>query len=258
MDSEHLVLKSERATATVLAEGGRLASLVVDGMELLVTEGSKATRYGSFPMVPWCGRLAYGDLRWQGNEWSFALNSPPHANHGLVFDTAWTVVDETKLQIDLPEAWPFGGHVVQSFVLDTDSLLVTLELHAGSQPMPGQVGWHPWFRRRLDRGAPVEVDFTAESIYEVDDDMIPTGAFGEVPTGPLNVTLAGTTAPPVLCWRDALTVQMESNLDHWVVFTEPDHAVAIEPQSGPPNAFNTTPQLVEPGKPLIGWMKLSW
>ena len=50
-------LTSAVATAIIEEQGGRLASLVVDGLELLLTEGPKPTRWGSFPMIPWCGRL---------------------------------------------------------------------------------------------------------------------------------------------------------------------------------------------------------
>ena len=56
----------------------------------------------------------------------------------------------------------------------------------------------------------------------------------------------------------ALTLALTSNFDHWVVFTEPEHAVAIEPQSGAPNDLNRAPQILQPGESLKGWMKLDW
>src|SRR4029077_4118927 len=48
-----------RATVD-LARGGRLASLVVDGRELLVTEGYGPIAWGSFPMAPFAGRVRNG------------------------------------------------------------------------------------------------------------------------------------------------------------------------------------------------------
>ena len=41
--------------------------------------------------------------------------------------------------------------MTQRFELEAHRLLVTLEL-AADEPMPASMGWHPWFRRRLDQG----------------------------------------------------------------------------------------------------------
>ena len=65
-------------------------------------------------------------------------------------------------------------------------------------------------------------------------------------------------SPPVIEWPNALTLSIESSFDHWVVFTEPDHALCVEPQSGPPNEVNAAPTIVQPGEPLVGWMRLDW
>ena len=47
-----LVNRRADATATIELDGGRLASLAVQGHELLVGRAEKATRWGSFPMIP--------------------------------------------------------------------------------------------------------------------------------------------------------------------------------------------------------------
>ena len=79
-----LVNRRADATATIELDGGRLASLAVHGHELLVGRAEKATRWGSFPMIPWCGRLPFGRLSFGGHDYEFPLNSPPHANHGII------------------------------------------------------------------------------------------------------------------------------------------------------------------------------
>jgi galactose mutarotase-like enzyme len=45
-----------------------------------------------------------------------------------------------------------------------------------------------------------------------------------------------------------------------VVFTEPPHAVCVEPQCGPPDAFNLGHGfvVVEPGEPLVHTMTWRW
>ncbi len=251
-------LANASAIATIDEQGGRLASLVVHGMELLVTEGAKPTRWGSFPMIPWCGRLPYGRLEFAGAAYEFPPTSPPHANHGRSHLQRWEPVDEATIRTDLGEPWPFGGHALQRFELTETSLTVTAEVHAGDRPMPAMAGWHPWFRRELARGAPAEVEFEAASIYAVDDDQIPTGGLLPVPPGPWDACFVGLRNDPIITWPQALRLTISSDFDHWVIFTEPEHALCVEPQSGPPNEFHIDPHVLHPGEALVGSMTLAW
>jgi galactose mutarotase-like enzyme len=43
-----------------------------------------------------------------------------------------------------------------------------------------------------------------------------------------------------------------------VVYTNPEHAVCVEPQSGPPDEFNLAPKIVEPGTPLVVEATFRW
>ena len=111
-------IQSSRATALIQPEaGGRLASLVVDGMEVLVTEGEKITRWGSFPMAPWAGRLGFGRLYFDGALHNFPITSGTHANHGVALRQEWDIVSEAEstatIRTPLADPWPFGGSVEQ-------------------------------------------------------------------------------------------------------------------------------------------------
>lgn len=255
---ESFDLTSSRATARIDLLAGRLGSLVVDGMELLVTEGAKPTRWGSFPMVPWCGRLDRGMLTFEGVEHQFPPTSGVHANHGTAMHQTWTQTSDNEIETDLGEHWAFGGSVSQKFDMTNQSLTVHMTVTAGDVAMPAQMGWHPWYRRELDRGEPLELEFAAGYIYDTDDEQIPTGELVPVPEGPWDETFVGVTQTPILRWGDALTLALTSNFDHWVVFTEPEHAVAIEPQSGAPNELNRAPRVLQPGESLSGSMTLAW
>ncbi len=253
-----MILNNDRACATIDLDGGRLASLVIDDLEIMVTEGAKPTRWGSFPMIPWCGRLPHGRLALNGRDYSFPITSPPHANHGRTHLQKWTAVDDTSIRTELGDPWPFGGHAIQRFDLTETSLTVTAEVHAAEQPMPAMAGWHPWFRRQLDKGAEAQLTFEAESIYAVDDNAIPTGDLIPVPDGPWDACFVGLTADPVISWPGALDVTVSSTFDHWVIFTEPEASLCVEPQSGPPNEFHIDPKIVEPGDALVGSMTFRW
>ena len=43
-----------------------------------------------------------------------------------------------------------------------------------------------------------------------------------------------------------------------MIFTKPDHALCVEPQTGPPDEFNLGARVVEPGTPLIAEMTLAF
>lgn len=251
-------LLSTTATATIDEQGGRLASLIVDGLELMLTDGPKPTRWGSFPMIPWCGRLPYGRLDFAGETYAFPPTSPPHANHGRTHLQRWQPEGNHTLRTELSDPWPFGGHAIQRFELSDSAFTVTAEVHAGDLAMPAMAGWHPWFRRDLDRGEPARVEFEAASIYAVDADQIPTGELAAVPPAPWDACFVGLQADPVIEWPGALRLTVSSDFDHWVIFTEPEHALCVEPQSGPPNEFHIAPRILQPGEALIGSMTLNW
>jgi galactose mutarotase-like enzyme len=42
------------------------------------------------------------------------------------------------------------------------------------------------------------------------------------------------------------------------VYTDPEHAVCVEPQSGPPDEFNLAPNVVHPGTPLVITATFRW
>jgi aldose 1-epimerase len=65
-------------------------------------------------------------------------------------------------------------------------------------------------------------------------------------------------APPRLVWPDRFALELASTCDHWVVYTEPDDAICLEPQTGPPDAVHLAPHVVLPGEPLTASMTWHW
>jgi galactose mutarotase-like enzyme len=111
------------------------------------------------------------------------------------------------------------------------------------------VGWHPWFRRQLATGGPIEldIDLSHARMYVRDADYIPTGRTLPAPPGPWDdcFTDVGAVA---LHWPGALRLTAEHDCSSLVVY-DPDDAVCVEPQSAPPDAINWDPHSVrlEPG-----------
>jgi aldose 1-epimerase len=258
-DPERLDLSAPGVSAVVdLVAGGRLASLVVDGRELLKTTGDGPITWGSFPMVPFAGRIRDGILTYDGVVHRLPLGLPPHAIHGTVHERRWALVGETTITTDLGPDWPFGGRAVQRFELGADHLTCRLELHT-DEPMPASIGWHPYFLRRLDGvAAPLELELEAGAMLLRDDAGIATGATTLPSSGPWDDCFTDLRRSPVVRWPGFLELTVESDCPAWVVYTVPDDAVCVEPQTAPPDAVNTDPTVVLPGRPLVAEMTWRW
>ena len=233
--------------------GGRVASLVVAGRERLVTGtiGDDPMLWGSYPMAPWAGRLRRGRLIYGGRAYHFPLDAPPHAIHGTVYRRAWVVDDDGSLVTSLGPTWPFPGHARQRVDLQPGRLQCTLEVHADEVPMPAAAGYHPWF------AGPVELAVAPRHQLCRDADGLPDGTVVPPEERPWDDCFTGLSDPPRVIYPDGLAITVGSDVEHWVIFT-PEHAVCVEPQTGPPNELNTAPRLVEPDAPLVVTMVLSW
>ncbi|MGI8793413.1 MAG: aldose 1-epimerase [Acidimicrobiales bacterium] len=225
--------------------GGRVAQIAVDGFELLVPASDRAFGWGMFPMAPFAGRIRHGRFSYMGAEHALPLTLAPHAIHGTLLDRTWTVdgVSDSAahLSVMLDDPWPYRGTISHHIEVGSDGdagwLTVRLVVVA-VDAMPVTLGWHPWFRRRLDRGRPLALSFAATSMYERDGEGMPTGRLVDPSPGPWDDCFTGLSAAPVLTWPDALVLEFEQMADHLVVYDVPEHAVCVEPQTGPPDAVN--------------------
>lgn len=260
-----LVADAGDARLTVdAAAGGRISSLVVAGQELLVTAADYPVGWGCYPMAPFAGRIRDGRFPFSGRSYQVPRNLPPHAIHGTVFTRPWTVTGPDTMAIDLGPDWPFAGRVRQCFRLRGDALRVELALDA-DEPMPASLGWHPWFRRVLAgtdgrATAPsgeVELEFEAGAMWVRDGAGIPTGE--HIPPGPRpwDDCFTDITAGPRLVWPGALSLEVRSDAEQWVVYDAPD-ALCVEPQTAPPNFPTIAPVTVVPDAPLEAWMEFRW
>lgn len=107
----------------------------------------------AFPMVPFVGRIRHGAFNWHGQHIQLPANMPPepHAIHGFGWQSNWTVeaVDDRSAvlwHINDGSDWPWSYEASQTFVLDAQTLLLTLRLiNTSSYAMPAGLGWHPYF-----------------------------------------------------------------------------------------------------------------
>ena len=239
--------------------GGRIAQIQHDGVDHLVgynEDTAAMIAWGSYPMVPWAGRIRHGRFEFRGHAYQLVLNQYPHAIHGVAFALPWSVVKHessiVELSLKLPEdeRWPFGGTAHQRIVAGDRRLEMTLSVCAGHLPMPVVVGWHPWFRK------PDRVHFSPSCIYPRDDEGIATLPCADPPPGPWDDCFINHDT--IALQLAGQQLRLSSDCLHWVVYDVTSLATCIEPQSGPPDAFNLEPNMVLPGatfqkKFLIEW-----
>jgi aldose 1-epimerase len=254
------------------ARGARIASLVVHGHELLVQPDlgsrdrpSDPLVSGCYPMAPFAGRTRGGRFAWFGEIHELVPNHAGHAMHGTVFDKRWAQEHAepgyVRLRRDLQPEWPFAGWVIHEVALSPTLLELRLEVHTSGATFPATLGWHPWFRRRIEVGGSLEVDLAAKRWYPRGIDGLPLGFVEPPPSrGPWDDCFTAITWPARLTWPGALQVTMTSTCDHVVLYDEPRHAICIEPQTGPPDALNRLEwaSLVRRGRPLVAEMSLTW
>ncbi|MFE5330633.1 aldose 1-epimerase [Embleya sp. NPDC056575] len=258
-------LRSEGVEARILPDAGcRLGSLRAHGLELLRTRGERPEEWGSYPMVPWVGRMGGARFEFAGAVHAFPADAPPHALHGLGYRAVWKQIagdaGSATFELALTDPWPFAGRVEQTFTIRPDGLTTALRIESAGEAFPAQAGWHPWFRRRLAVGEPLELSFEPAWQEERGPDYLPTGRRIPVAPGPRDDcygTPGGLDA--TLLWPGALRLRMTSDCDYTVVYDMPVDHVCVEPETGPPNGLTLpTTHLVRPGEPLIATTTWTW
>ena len=261
-----MMIRLDNGTSRLLVDpsaGGRIASLSVRGTELIAGptgddgEPRPGLEWGLYPMVPFAGRVRNGQFGFAGVRHSLEPRAHPHAIHGTVDDAAWEVIstDATTVTMvcSLGPRWPFRGLVTHRIVLSAGMLRLVLALRA-EEPMPAQVGWHPWFRRP----ASVPLDFAQWLPRDADGMPGPPTAGGMPSSGDPVDDCFVADGRPVALTVDGVRLGLSSDCSHWVVYDGAAHGVCVEPQSGPPNAIVSSPHVVAAGQVLERWFEISW
>jgi aldose 1-epimerase len=230
--------------------GARLHRLRVDGRDLLRTPADPAHHrddpyfWGSYPMAPWCNRIAPGQTRVAGRELDLPVTfRDGTAIHGQVSQVAWTGGEGAyRIEVD-GEGWPWRYAVDQWIAASDRRLSIELALtNLSDAAMPAGLGIHPWFAR------PVEVAIGAAAVHASNVASSPNAepvsgeldrrALALLPDG-LDATWTDLVAPPVvLRWPSfGLRATIETSpAVRYIVAASPGEidAVAIEPQTHAP------------------------
>jgi aldose 1-epimerase len=270
---EQYVVSAAGYRAVVTESGATLRSLEHDGRPLVAgfAEDEHAGSGRGQLLLPWPNRVADGRYSFAGRDLQLPLSevSRGHASHGLVRWVSWSLVDHDATSVELryrlmaQAGYPWTLDLTARYAVSADGLTVTVTAHnLAAEPAPFAAGAHPYVR--LDAG-PVdgwELTVPAATALEVDDRLIPVGRHpvdGEtdfragrriggtvVDTAFTELERDASGRATVTVRKDDVAVEVWMDEHHrWVqVYTgdalaDPRAALAVEPMTAPPNAFNS-------------------
>lgn len=269
--------------ATVVSVAAALQSLCIDGVDLVPGfEGITPAGHG-IVMVPWPSRVRDGRWLQDGVVHALAITEPAlnNAIHGLLRFTGYRATERERDAVTLAasvypqEGYPFLLDTTVRYELMSDGLLVTHSvLNAGAEAAPVALGTHPYLKIGGVNTADLTVRVSGASRVELDDRLLPgaevpvddatdlrsgrrvgdvslNDCYGELEADDDGIVSHTLTAPD----GRSLALWAEDDFAYVVLFTtdripgEP-LAIAIEPQTAPPDAFNSGKSLrwLEPGE----------
>lgn len=262
-------------SATILTVGAALGSLTHDGHDLVLRSrvDKLSDAFLGKTLVPWPNRVAGGGYPWGDRMHYLPVNDLPNnaALHGLLCWQEWQVVDARADSVTLTAflaprpgyEWPL--ECTTTFHLDPDEGLgVTIDsVNVGAEAAPYGVASHPYICLGGRPADTYELTVPAELVYTMDDNQVP-GATVPVSEGGADFRTTrrlGRTALdhpftgfPDGVWTIRVTepssglgVELSSDVRYAQLYSADAigrTALAVEPMSCAPNAFNTGDGLV--------------
>ena len=135
--------------------GASLVSLWHADVEIVASPYDEPLRaLAGSVMAPWPNRLEDGTWKLGNREFAAAVNDTDgnNANHGLVFDKAFDVVNHTDSLLRLETkifdeiAYPFAILLTVTYALENDGLQISFEVvNQAAEAVPVAFGLHPYF-----------------------------------------------------------------------------------------------------------------
>jgi aldose 1-epimerase len=243
-EQHEIALGDLRAVAVEVGGGLRCFGGVLDGyaLEEMCTSGRGQV------LMPWPNRIPGGRYMFEGVAHQLALTEPERGNaiHGLVRWASWHAVEHGDAHVVLEHVlrpqpgYPFMLRLRVEYRLDAGGLTVHSSAeNVGTQACPFGAGHHPYVAAPTGRVDDLTLDGEPIGPKQLDE-TIHRG-------GPWRLEVGGVTV-----WADGSWPYVQ-------LFTGdlPDvgrRALAVEPMTCPPDAFNTGEGLIrlEPGDVFEG------
>lgn len=287
---EQIELASGDVRLTVVTAGGGMRTLTRGDWHVLDGYGIDELPPGAAgqPLIPWPNRIAGGRYEFQGASYQLPITEPDKGNavHGFARWMTWDVerADGQNAALNLllyPRAgYPFALYVEIEYRVSLSGVdVVTTARNVGHSPLPFASGFHPYIcvgSRSIDSN---RLEIPAQKWVRTDERQIPVGRENVEGTsfdfrtareiGSIKLDTAFTDlrrdddgmARVRLSTADgsrSVAVRMDATHTHVMAYTgdvlaDPARrrrAIAIEPMTAPPNAFQSGDGLrvLQPGE----------
>jgi aldose 1-epimerase len=284
--------------ATVTPTGGALVALQYCGRDLVrhVERDPPMPLYRGAVLAPWPNRIANGRYQYAGTSHQLPINEVTRgcALHGLVLWTTWQVIDADASHVLLSDTiWPQPGYpftvqVAVHYRLDaTSGLTVTVSArNVGGHVAPYGTSIHPYLVAGDGSVDDWTLELDAHEVLLVDAGRLlprqripvtgtPFDFRGGKQIGPTAIDHAFTsvkfaadgTAQAIMSASDGAGVRLTwDETCQWVQVHTTDLpgtevnrlALAFEPMTCPPDAFNSKESLIElePGERHTAWWRI--
>ena len=283
-DQYEITFQGQRAVVTEV--GATLRVYSVDGRDVVSGFGEDEVVHGGrgMQLLPWPNRIRDGKYTFRGVDQQLALTEPKRHNaiHGLVRHVVWDLMDFTgdavtqRVRVYPQPGWPTALESTITHSLSPDGLEVKVTAtNIGAAAVPFGYAAHPYFTVGEDVVDDIVLELPASQYLEVDDRLLPIelrsveGLEQDFrtahPLGEVNLDTAFTDlrrdpdgrARVKMSLGDRYTEMWADERLGWLqVFTgehRRDIALAVEPMTCGPNAFNAGPTdadvvVLEPGE----------
>lgn len=238
--------------------GGRATQFIVNDLQVLAPAGDNPLVGGWYLMAPWAGRLAKNSVSFNNKEYVQDINFQEWSIHGTSAFEPGDVQNITKDSVEIVHQtnknWPVAATILQRWSV-SDKYVKCFAQIASEQEFPAQIGWHPWFLRKLSRGDNAKFGIEATAQYVKDENFITQELTKEIGIPPFDDAFEVPTGKGFIEWPNALRIDFQFDHTTFVIFDEPQDSFCIEPQTGAPNSINRAQHLVGPNKPLSACVK---
>lgn len=231
-------------------------------------------------LFPFPNRLAGGKYHFEGEEYQIPINFPHENNaiHGLVLSQNFEVTNISEsdscsvleLQFNSEfglQGYPFPFSISISYSLENKSRFscITAISNNSNSPIPVGHGWHPYFKLGDEAIDALNLQFSAASILECDDNNIPAGV-ENILNRPSQHLPIGDTEFDTCFYLNQLAEKCVTKLwshksnyllkvwqqtghqkyNYLQLYTPPcRRSIAVEPMSCAPDAFNNQLGLIK-------------
>jgi aldose 1-epimerase len=187
LSGQQYVIAAGGHRATIVEVGAGLQNYTFDGVEVTGSYGEDELppKGCGITLVPWPNRIRDGKYTFEGATYQLALTEPTARNaiHGLGRWARWTLLrhepDTVALRLDIvpQNGYPFEIRADVTYELHAEQgLRVTLAAtNLGSRRAPFGAGSHPYLSTRGHALADTTVQLPARELLVVDEQQLPVG-----------------------------------------------------------------------------------